>query len=745
MKRWGLMDRMTVDQVRSATTLTKSDGTRPLSDLTENIRRALVSRFSAPVISRISDFLHRLCLPIDKKRSRPTRICRKRLALSCVLLLVCHESLAQTAAGYYNLSGYFSVAPPLAAPPITTQPPACNLQSNHFILTSGASVAAGLAEVEAVLSPLESACAAVLNAELASSVAPCALPISPVVPPAFQAYGDTGIESGENELQSYAESVADGQWYCNYPLEGDQAGVTGTVGIWICPAGTTPVLSGDSGNCALAPLAFTLVDPVADGLASGTSIVNNPPRVAAATHVITGVAGDNATHAVVRVAGVAIGEPVHLVLSDEDGPTTDASGAGYLSPLPATGTTSVSSGGALDLTAVDAGDGTGIALAVYVAPTDFVRPSHAGDQQSKLRSVSIRATDAPTGRTSIQTVNIVRPPVVLVHGLFGEPGDFVAGGSGIYGAIESSRLFSEVAFARYDQPVTLDASNPSYGGNDFDVKGNTLGFLYDANVILPKLEAVVKDYAGRNPSGGSIATVQVDIVAHSMGGDVTRTLPQIPGYADQKTYEVGYVHKLITIDTPHLGSPLATELHNPDDNNLCVQAFLGLQGNYSFLNVQLISGQLIDGATGDLQIGSNAIRLIHTGAPVIPTAMIGGVASTAQIAAAGSTIAARILRTACFSNPLAQYLNSTNWLAFMGGPSDAIVRVQSEFDGDDSYSNAANTFQGVVHGSGAEGLGFSPPSVLDYPTADPTATAGAAVVQLLNTPVSNTAIFEMKP
>jgi len=278
-----------------------------------------------------------------------------------------------------------------------------------------------------------------------------------------------------------------------------------------------------------------------------------------------------------------------------------------------------------------------MAFAVYHAPTDFVRTGNNADLTAMLRYLSIKAGDSSTSTSGTQNVTVVRPPVVLVHGIWGDPNDFMsAGGGGAYGALADSQLFYTVAFARYDVPVTVSSSNPAYGSGVLFTKGNTLGFVYGTTVILPRISEVTTDYKIANPSGGVIAAVQADVVARSIGGDIARTLPQIPGYADQKTYALGYVHKLITIDTPHQGTPLASALHNPNESNSCVQQMLSRVGRYAFVTVTQSTGIFTNGATGDLQTNSMAILAIHGGSPIIPTAMIGGQMTSPQLAGAGT-------------------------------------------------------------------------------------------------------------
>jgi uncharacterized repeat protein (TIGR03803 family) len=544
---------------------------------------------------------------------------------------------------------------------------------------------------------------------------------------------------GLTTLYTFQTTNGDGEVPCGGLLQGTDGNLYGTT--------TDGGAAGDGSVFKISLLPISLIDPIADNLENGSDIVSNPTQVAAATHTVEGVAADSATQVVVRVTGVNVGDTVRFVLSDEDGPTTDLTGAGYLSALPSTGETTVNSGGTLNVTAVNAGDGTGIALAVYAAPTDFVRSSNPVDAQSKLRSVSIQATDESTGLASTQTVNIVRPPVALVHGIWGQTVDFSGADGGVWQTLQNQSLFAMFGVA-YNTPVAVSSTTPTYISTPSNVSGNTLGFKFGATTILPTIQNIVTAYksvaliiAGV-PNGGSIAAVQVDVVAHSMGGDVTRALLGIPGYADQMTYSLGYVHKLITLDTPHQGSPLASQmlLQGNPPNNACLRNALGRFDNrYAFLSITSKTAGSISGAAGDMQPASAAINTIETvTGPPIPTAMIGGQMSPAQLAGAGQTFKARILKVLCPKDPLALSLNAANWPGVLGTASDAIVPLASQFDGLLSYSTNANTFQ-AVHSPGAEALGFGAPTILDQASGGP-----AAVLMLLNTPVSNTAIYEEK-
>src|SRR5205807_1118497 len=82
--------------------------------------------------------------------------------------------------------------------------------------------------------------------------------------------------------------------------------------------------------------------------------------------------------------------------------------------------------------------------------------------------------------------------------------------------------------------------------------------------VLSQLRNCIDDFRTSAPIGSgatiAVAAAQADLVAYSLGGLVSRGLVTIPGFVAERNYRAGYVHKLITLDTPHLGSQLATNL-----------------------------------------------------------------------------------------------------------------------------------------------------------------------------------------
>ena len=224
-----------------------------------------------------------------------------------------------------------------------------------------------------------------------------------------------------------------------------------------------------------------------------------------------------------------------------------------------------------------------------------------------------------------------------------------------------------------------------------------------------------------------------------MGGDVARTLPLMSGFAEPENYGLGPLHKLITIGTPHLGSPLALQLLNGSNN--CVQGLLAFKKRYAFTSVTTASGSSYSGGVGDLSADvfgtslSDALTAIQHGSVMIPTALIAANVSPAELAAVDNDSHAQEIRLLCgqlASNPLAEALTSSGWPTVLSSESDAIVPVNSQLAG--LTQNTIFPLGSEVHSPGTEELGFGGPSELDD-----TGVIAPEVMQLLNTPIDQAA------
>jgi pimeloyl-ACP methyl ester carboxylesterase len=182
------------------------------------------------------------------------------------------------------------------------------------------------------------------------------------------------------------------------------------------------------------------------------------------------------------------------------------------------------------------------AYAVYVAPSNYATATSIGTSE---RSVTLRATILAGGNTVGQSdvpIALVRPAVLFVHGLWGEGGKDGTTWKG-------QELLSDVRFKDRVLVVDYKATNAhSFATNSV---------LYKA-WIDTALEMLRQD---------RLAAVQVDVVAHSMGGVLARSYASTStsadgrsGYRRSANYNEGDFNRIITVNSPHSGSPFANVL-----------------------------------------------------------------------------------------------------------------------------------------------------------------------------------------
>ncbi len=512
---------------------------------------------------------------------------------------------------------------------------------------------------------------------------------------------------------------------------------------------------------------ISLVDPVPD-LLNGSSVItpntqSSAQLLATKGTVVQGVAADGVAEIVVRIMASNVGDQFTLTLVNDQNSQIipDEDGA-----LGNPGDTSFSQS-QINVTAIATGNGANgpnppFAFAVYRAPLDFARPITSttyktgacggvskSDDQLACRSVSIKVQD-PSGNAITVPVIIVRPPVIMIHGLWDNWSTWNNFGPLVAGPGTADPRFS-VGRVSYDAAIgsTIVASDPLYSTKRLDrVQANSIGFQYNARSVLAQIEQWIgleNFRGGKNPANIPVAAVQADIVAHSMGGDITRTLALQPTFLNIFTFGQGNIHKVITIDTPHLGSPVAIQLLSSGENGGCLQDLLAGRGRFTLSSVVFSDGSSFSGAVADLQGDditralSNALAALNSSSShPLPTAFIAGVYT--NFAILDDTLnEATLVRNwpfGCPNDPLAQELTSTGWPAiFHNNPNDAIVSENSQLNG--LIPSPGSQFFGYVHSPGTENLGFSAPSVID---AGPVPNQ---VIFLLNTPLTNSVYYNL--
>ena len=155
---------------------------------------------------------------------------------------------------------------------------------------------------------------------------------------------------------------------------------------------------------------------------------------------------------------------------------------------------------------------------VYIAPPDF--PDKTGSEK-KITAQLIYGKDGVKNDTITQEIVLTRPPLVLLHGLMGDPGAWSD--------------FYEVLVNRENLYESWQVDISGYK------RDNTKSFKHNTPVAGKKIKKLIDKY---NRHG--IVAKKADIGGHSMGGVLCRLHVQ---HVDNTN-----VHKLITINTPHSGS-----------------------------------------------------------------------------------------------------------------------------------------------------------------------------------------------
>ncbi len=209
-----------------------------------------------------------------------------------------------------------------------------------------------------------------------------------------------------------------------------------------------------------------------------------------------------------------------------------------------------------------------------------------------------------------------------------------------------------------------------------------------------------------------------------------------PLFATQNNYGLGPIHKLITIGTPHYGSPLAVDLlpsSGLGDPNSCVRDLLAAAHNPSFQTVTLATGVVANGGVGDLAAAPANLPATEP----FPMAYLAGTTNSASLRNVDSIGSTSFwIRLACVGfggSGLAYDLTPTLWNNVFGEANDGVVPLSSQLNATGSVLTSipggvsANTFQGAIHSPGFEALDFSPPTEVSTASGVPD-----AVVNLLN-------------
>jgi cysteine-rich repeat protein len=322
-----------------------------------------------------------------------------------------------------------------------------------------------------------------------------------------------------------------------------------------------------------------LIDPNPE-LLEGSNVTQDTERLATGGTTREGAAADGVTQLLVRSAMPGKGM-VRFTLdgstsTDDDGliASVDGGSSGLEVEVP-TVTTSVGEQ----------------AFVVYRVPSEFNPVSSGGEEAAVDRTVTVAAHLTPDdGGDPVDTsadLRLVRPPVVLVHGLWSDAATW----AGFLPLVSDPRF--QVVIANYQNT-------------------NAEHFVTNRFVPVRSIREAVERLHGRN-----LAATQVDIVGHSMGGILSRNHVALGIYRRDTNFGAGDLHKLVTLDTPHTGSPLGNLLVGIRETPII---------GWLVTAAADLAGHPIDrGAIDDLAKGSAAIGAIQaTHVPAHAVVGIGG-------------------------------------------------------------------------------------------------------------------------
>jgi hypothetical protein len=188
-----------------------------------------------------------------------------------------------------------------------------------------------------------------------------------------------------------------------------------------------------------------------------------------------------------------------------------------------------------------------MAFAVYSPPPDFARAGVQADQSLVSRLVTLKSQDSNGNQLTLTNVQILRPPVLYIHGIWDGPATWNEFSTGLL-----ARLPGEFS-CRVDYAATQGDS----------VNSNT-------PVALRWAESCLREFRTMNHASAA----QLDFIVHSMGGLISNNMPQFPAFQSTVSYGQGYIHKLITVDTPYFGSQFAANLSQ--SSTICKAIFNNL-------------------------------------------------------------------------------------------------------------------------------------------------------------------------
>ena len=315
-------------------------------------------------------------------------------------------------------------------------------------------------------------------------------------------------------------------------------------------SGATPITAWDLNPGAPVDKKFVDANPPANFCRSGAASVafsTDPSVIARCGKNVEGISADGQSRLLLRVGAGLTGTACFEITS------TSSDDQGTLN-------TSIAS--------LAAFNNLLYAGAYLTAPKNYGSNGESRQIEAEVTYTS-NIGNSNTSRIRFKTL-VVRPPVVLVHGLWGN--------------VDS---FSEWATYQPEGDFrTILSAN--YGGT------NAAAFAANRAVLRPFVNQALDRHRRR------FATTQVDVVSHSMGGIVSRLHIGSATFKTPQNLNQGDVRRLMTLVTPHYGASFA---------NLLVALHRANAADTARVVRDVAGGNVVGGAVCDLSENSTGLQL----------------------------------------------------------------------------------------------------------------------------------------
>ena len=316
---------------------------------------------------------------------------------------------------------------------------------------------------------------------------------------------------------------------------------------------------------------------------------------------------------------------------------------------------------------------------------------------SSANSIALQATQ--TGTQNSATLGLIAPPVLLVHGLWGDKTSLANVGAYLDSVSPWRTQTNLVQAICYSQYIAFDAkADPlTDGKNPCEVTSQ--------DAVQTEIDALLAELDEEGSVGG-----RVDLVVHSMGGLVARSYASQSHYMSLRNRMQGQFHVIVSLDTPETGSLLAPYLISVrnEKSKAPIWTTQGLIwhevcGSATVATCFAANGDPI--YSPKLTLNSGAVYALTPGGAALSNPKLSGpdIANStwravSALAPSNSALeyGLNALIAALYSNPSASNVPTLNSI-LQNLPNDAIVTLDSQTKG--ARANQYYTFSNLSHTS----------------------------------------------